>query len=440
MLLGIIVYSNAKGTVTINIPDGTSDSVKVHIYDDQGLVEVLDKDDNWSVKIDSRKYTVELNGGDDQIKLVQQELSVTRFGHPVPRPDYQYERRTAEWLLSLGGKVTVEAKGSEQRFLKSVEELPNDDFELTGVFLPHAGLPGSKGLRDEDFKRLSRLSYLTDLASQNLPNITSQAYSHLSEMSTLQSIDVFGIGDGDNVLKHLQKSSLRTFKGRGITDLGLNLISRHGQVDFLYLYVNHESANYTAAGLGHLSTLEELNQLALDGAGNGESEISTEFLVSLSRIPNLKSLSLSSFQYQSGCEAGMKQLSSLIQLTIHNTTDLRPELLSAITELKDLRSIRFKDCSLSDRDLEFCSTMALEYLWLIDNPKITDEGLPRLKTLTSLFERDVTGTKVTEAALLELIKSMPKCTIHWDGGTIEPEKRVDDSEGQRPGSPKPQLP
>jgi hypothetical protein len=68
---------------------------------------------------------------------------------------------------------------------------------------------------------------------------------------------------------------------------------------------------------------------------------------------------------------------------------------------------RFKDCK------------NLTNLFLNDT-RVSDAGLGYLKDCTNLKEVQIERTKVTGAGIDELKKTLPKCTIKWDGGVIRP--------------------
>jgi hypothetical protein len=77
------------------------------------------------------------------------------------------------------------------------------------------------------------------------------------------------------------------------------------------------------------------------------------------------------------------------------------------TQVSDAGLERFKDCK------------NLTYLSLHDT-QVSDAGLAYLKDYTNLKEVLVERTKVTGAGIDELKKTLPKCTIKWDGGVIRP--------------------
>ncbi len=88
LVAGVITIVTAKGTVTIDIPDKMQSGVKVKILSDSGQVAVLDKANNWTVKLSGGAYTLDLQGGRDVFTLKDNKLTVSRFGQTVVQIEY----------------------------------------------------------------------------------------------------------------------------------------------------------------------------------------------------------------------------------------------------------------------------------------------------------------------------------------------------------------
>ncbi len=88
LVAGVITIVTAQGTVTINIPDKMQSGVQVKVLSDSGQVAVLDKANNWTVKLSGGTYTLDLQGGRDAFKLKDNRLTVSRFGQTVVQIDY----------------------------------------------------------------------------------------------------------------------------------------------------------------------------------------------------------------------------------------------------------------------------------------------------------------------------------------------------------------
>lgn len=97
-LLGIITITNKKGTVTVDIRDKVKDNdveVKIRPLAGGGKEVVLKKANNWTVKLSGGTYSLDLQGGDDQFKLKDNKLTVSRFGTTLVEIKYAPTKEVA---------------------------------------------------------------------------------------------------------------------------------------------------------------------------------------------------------------------------------------------------------------------------------------------------------------------------------------------------------
>ncbi|QDU35982.1 Serine/threonine-protein kinase PknB [Maioricimonas rarisocia] len=96
LLAGMITIVTAKGTVTVDIPRPMRDDVEVQILGNGEEVAVLDKENNWTVRLKGGQYALNLTGGDDEFRLEDDTLTVSRFGRSLVRMRYVPTTSVAE--------------------------------------------------------------------------------------------------------------------------------------------------------------------------------------------------------------------------------------------------------------------------------------------------------------------------------------------------------
>lgn len=79
-LATIITLVMAQGTVRIEIPEGMEEGVEVRLLDGGREVAVLEKSNDWTVKINGGNYKLELRGGHDEFRIKNNSVRIKRFG------------------------------------------------------------------------------------------------------------------------------------------------------------------------------------------------------------------------------------------------------------------------------------------------------------------------------------------------------------------------
>ncbi len=82
-LAAVVTFVTSKGTVTIDIPNRIDGKVQIEILGENGPIAVLDKQNNWTVKVSAGKYALDLQGGNDEFHLKDDMLAVSRFGKKI---------------------------------------------------------------------------------------------------------------------------------------------------------------------------------------------------------------------------------------------------------------------------------------------------------------------------------------------------------------------
>jgi serine/threonine protein kinase len=350
------------------------------------------------------------------------------------------DRKVAEWVLSIGGKVAIRQAGNI-RGIEETKNLPSGDLSLVGVAfhntkqLNDAGLAKLKLLLNIERINLDstpitdaglvHLEALTNLTELNLSSnfITDAGLVHLKNLTNLTSLQLYGISMSDRGLVHvkgltnlttlgllgvpitdaglthlktLTKLTGLSLEGTRVTDNGLTALQSLTELRGLRL----DSTGVTDAGLTHLQKLSKLETLYLPG-----TQVSDAGLVHLQKLPHLNSLILNRTRVT---DAGLAQLQGLPQLTTLQLmhTKVSDAGLEYLQKLPNLSDIELEDTHVTDAGLAKLKSLTnLRGLGLSET-KVTDNGLVQLKPLVNLLVLQLSSTRVSDAGVVHL-KNLP---------------------------------
>jgi serine/threonine protein kinase/Leucine-rich repeat (LRR) protein len=411
------------------------------IESDDPNVEVTVKGPNVTVydKVKDRRfvlspgdYDIEVREeGDGGVRFATKRVTITRGGKetfvarlelakaktpdtdttPVRAGD---ERKAAEWVLSLGGKVTVR-DGDGEREVSTAKELPAEP-QVVRVDLNHRD-----GVTDADLARLRPMSRLSWLKLDGTP-VTDAGLAHLKGMTSLTALDL-----GDTKVSNAGLEQLK-----GLTGLTLLLLN---------------GTSVSGAGLQHLQTLPRLTNLGLARTPIGDT--------GLQKIEPLTNLAILDLGVTTVSDAGMahlKPLTALERLNLYDTkvTDAGMAHLKVLPRLvsADVRSTKVTnagvaalrqalpactvftdDSAIADERsaaewvLSFGGTLDIEEgenrrtvaaaKDLPDRPfrvvkvvlierGLSDDALKKLQPLSNVTELVLSGSTVTDAGLVHL--------------------------------------
>lgn len=391
-LAAILLIVTRNGTVEVSSPDGKQlpDDVKVVVSRGGKEVELLQSDNQWSAKIVNGEYRVHVRGGNDAFVIKDATLIVNRMGRAVVKVELKPaaespakaspvatspvaispavsapqsansqdpDRRAAEWVLSVGGSVTVKLKYDELPVAK-VEDLPKKDFELLDIrmiYIPEyddagmVALEGCKNLR----------------AFEVLHHVSDVGAAHLRDCENLKIL-------------RLQATH--------ISDEGMAVFKNCKKLELLEL----DGTPVGGDGLAHFENCVELKHLGLGFTHVGDDDL----------------------RYFKDCT----KLEAL-QLRHTKVTDRGLEHLK---NCKSLMQINFENMNITDAGLAHLSgCKMIEGLSLVLT-QVSDAGLAQLAGCPKLNSLNLRATKVTEAGVKKLAAALPKCRIDWDGGVIDP--------------------
>ncbi|HEY5314151.1 MAG TPA: hypothetical protein VIK18_16585 [Pirellulales bacterium] len=235
------------------------------------------------------------------------------------------ERKAAEWVFSVGGKVEIVVSGNKPALLDRADDLPAQSFAVSAVELGRGRLVNDQSLANLD--GLSGLKRLTLWETE----ITSNAAAHIRLHPSLSSLNVADTVFGDAGIEQIAGvTPLVVFQANGtpISDRGAQGLARMKKLHNLYLF----NTQITDAGATYLSELP-LERLGLQG-----TRITDASLKQLVKCTRLQYLSLDRTAVGDAGIALVARLPVLRELELHETriTDRSVEVLGSMKSLAKL--------------------------------------------------------------------------------------------------------
>lgn len=283
----VIRFFSPEGTLVVEIDDpGISVSI-----DGEDMVITGAGAKEIRLKTGEYKLLASKNG-----EIVQRELvTVTRSGRPVVHirkesgpsqsetafPDWEADRKAAEYVLSLGGTVRV---NDQSRDLSEADLLPKGPFRLTFI-----NLKNNRQLTASSFTAFRETRNLKGLCLDNALNITDAALADFQHNKQLEYLGVWGSQVSAAGLEHFRDCP-------GLHSIFLGY-SPFNDEDMAFFATFPALPRLTALllancpisdqGLSHLQGAEELMQLHLAG-----TRVTDAGLQPLTSLPKLNWLSL----------------------------------------------------------------------------------------------------------------------------------------------------
>jgi serine/threonine protein kinase/WD40 repeat protein len=296
ILLGVVLLVRTPhGTVEITLDDPNA---KVTLTVDKDTIEIKDLDHPLSFTVGEHNLTVKGEG----FETITEKFSVTK-GKNAPltvtlvRDKSDHEREVAKWVLSRGGKVSIEGVEGE---IADVAKLRVGRIALTRVNLTR------RAVTDGDLVQL-----------QDLPNLTD--------------LDLFATSIGDAglmQLKGLPRLKRVKLAYTKVTNDGLRYLSQFKDLDELVVY----GTSVTGEGLQHLRKLPSLVSLWLDNL-----PIDDDALAELRDMRTLANLRLQDSRITDRGLEHLKRLTTLKELLLNDTKVTREGIASLQAALPDCK-------------------------------------------------------------------------------------------------------
>jgi eukaryotic-like serine/threonine-protein kinase len=393
---GILRIEIDKGTLVVEI---NGDETEARIKNARLILTGPDGKDRYTLapgergkQVEAGPYTIRVAGADG-LTLDTQEFTLKKDGRvtvrvtmtpPAVVTDLDPDRKAAEWVLSIGGKVRVNGKDREIK----ADDLPPGAFQLTEVHLNE-----NKQLSDAGLAHLKDCKNLTILDLQ----YTRVSDAGLVVFNGCEGLTQFNLGG-----TQVSDAGLAYFKRcRNLRILGLNAtrVSDTGLASFKdckkLVGLDLRGTPLSDAGLAHFKDCKDAIQLLyLDGTQVSDT--------GLAYFKDGKSLTVLSLDGTKVSDAGLAYFKTcnLTELRLQNTLVGDP----GMANLKDLKNLK----GLS-----------------LENTQVGDAGMVYLKDLKNLTHLNLQKTKVTAAKIEELKKALTGCKIEWDNFAIEPKASLD---------------
>jgi Leucine-rich repeat (LRR) protein len=330
------------------------------------------------------------------------------------------ERRAAEWVLSVGGKVGLAQNADDS--ISSITDLP-----------PHPLVYSVKlencRITDEMMANLEPLTRLQFLFLSQCRGVGDAGLAHVSRLKGLRVLSLNDTRTTDAGLDSVEGlPDLRELHlaGTRITDAGLLRLRTLTRLETLTI----SDTPVTDAGLTHLRLFKNLTRLNVS-----TSAITDRGIASLRALPKLQAVDLGGTRLTKSALLQLQECKGLRELCLDGNGWVDDDCLKVILKLKRIWFLSLRKTAVSDgglkylkaleelRHLSLCDTAVsdtglahvgeLENLEFLDlsGSRVTDAGLESLRKLTVLRDLDLTRTRVTPEGAARLRKELPTCRI-----------------------------
>ncbi len=262
------------------------------------------------------------------------------------------DRRAAEWVLKVGGHVTV--KGSDSVIV--TDKLPPGRFKVKSVHLSHR----DEFVTDNTLKNLRGLTEINELNLMQCKSFTDRSLKLIGTLKTLQTLGLVLTEVTDDGIKDL----------RGLSELASLSLS---------------GSRVTGRGLEPLRDLQKLRVLEVSDITSSEAVLD----IAKGAWPELSRLGLPGTVLTESGVTALANLSTLsrLELVLYQVSDDQLRRLAPLQKLT--------------------------ILWLVIGVPVSDAGLEHLRPLTNLKILGLLKTQVTAAGVAKLQQALPNCKIEW---------------------------
>jgi Leucine-rich repeat (LRR) protein len=252
--------------------------------------------------------------------------------------------------------------------------------------------------------------FVFDVAAVHLEECKDTAFAALSGLRNLKSLSAWQFKFG--------KGGIPASVEGDLTDRGMEQLDNFPGLEVLWIT---DSPRVTGSGFRHLSRLQELVAIQLDGCrrfcdadlanlrgatslrelGLCHTLVTGAGLAQLSQLRRLSTLNLAGSPVTDDALSGVESLSGLEDLVLDGTpvTDRGLVHLGKLTKLTQLRLYETRVDGSGFKYL--CNLKSLRVLSLA-NCRVTSEGLAGLRGLTGLRQLDLGRNQITDAGLASL--------------------------------------
>jgi len=391
--------------------------------DEHKVVAITDPNDQKKIRVEvkpgAKTLTVSKDGFEAEVakfrlKTVKGPIKVTFVvKEQIPATaGGDLDREVAEWVLSVGGLVTVALETKGDVSVSKPDHLPDEAFIVRLISL--YGEP-AKPLPSEQFTKLLHLKHLSYLNLGHNPNVSDATLKTIQSHASTTTVT-------DKWLTQLLLDSTK------VTDSGLKHLSTLPNVT----QVSLSYVKITDAGLKHLTTMPKLVSLNLGGTLVADAEIGlfanrplTSLSLSGSRItdatlecvskwPDLRGLRVTSTQVTDDGIQNLHDVTTLEELKIGHTR-ITDAGIAHLRNLKNLQILCIDRLEVTDAGLGHLEGLKNLRNLNLASTNVSNDAVDVLKSLTHLEELDLTGTKITAEGIEAIRKALPNCKVVWEG-------------------------
>jgi serine/threonine protein kinase len=365
--------------------------------------------------VDVRKTKVTANGTAGLAKALPQCRIAWDGG--VTEPAVSPDRRAAEYVLSVGGRVSVRTTKSGLQHITTAAELPKEPFQLET-----ADFTNNANVTDAGLTAFLGCRHLKNLTLSGTA-VTDSGLAVFKGCGTVHRLDLSRTRIGDAGLAHFKGCELRIvdLADTKVTDENIRWLAASKQL----LTLNLTDTNVSDACAEILKDTQSLTIVSV-----GKTRMTPKGVTALAKaLPNClinwdgKSIESDRTPPRLGAcgvigHGGTVQLND--QPTVYKKLSELPREAFRITGV-DLSGRMIEDSTLTSVTTGWDDVMRLN----LRDTKVRDDGLKTLLQCTKLTALDVRETRVTTAGVAALAKALPGCRIEWDEGVIEPAINLD---------------
>ena len=328
--------------------------------------------ENGQARILDGKETIAVTGTNRARKtLFAWNLSRVAPAESAPAPNPDSERLLAMSILSKGGRIKIR-EGARERAVQKQIELPDGSIELTEVDTYSTAAV----FDDEDARLMENCRNIRNIRIFK-GSMTFLPFQSLPELESLEiSISRMDIGSFRN-LPMCQKLRALNLAGMRLDGTICKLASQMAALEDIVL-----EGNIVRPGdLVALSGLPRLRRLAFNNHPINDERILSE----ISRIQQLESLRLDALDLSDAQVEGLLDLANLSDLTLFNAR-LSEAAWIQLAKLPALRSATFNGSNFTDGCLQALSGHRSLNLLALNDTYVTGHGFNQCSPLHAMSE------------------------------------------------------
>lgn len=459
LMAGLLGYWLFGIIFKVETPDGIiqieTNVTDVEIFvDNEKVVYITDPKDKKKIRVEIPKGAETLQVSKEGFEADVKEFRLKTVKGPVrvsfvpvekARVGGDVDRLAAEWVLGIGGTVTVSLPphdGKEYLVVTTTNELPDAPFRVTAIEISKAqevddsslhyldGLDGLRSIRldysritDSGLQRICSHEKLTRLILHGCGDITDSGFQVIGKLTKLGDLSLgeTSVGDvGIECLDSLGNLHSLNVSGTSITDSGVVHVGRATNLQF-QLYLGYTQV--TDAGIEHLKTLKKLQNIHLK-----QTKVTAQGVAQLQKaLPNCKidyvadpHRAVAEWVLGIGGEVKLVGQTAYISavenlsdedfkvntIRVDATPDFSDDQLAQLSRLCqgiDLFHLGLGGTAITDDGLAHLAGLSIGQIFLGDT-EITNTGVGHLKQVRNLRTLMVPGTKVSDDGVREIAR------------------------------------